>query len=532
MNAEKHRPTARLDVAPRSPKGQNRRGGCWFTVRSDPAGVPVLLDGETIGHTPIERVELTPGEHRILTADPGIHEVGEAFTLQRGEEKVVQLAIAHREGGLRVRAEDDEGNALACAVRLNGSSIGPTTWSGQLWIGDYNWVIDCGIQGSRSGTVTVTEQQIETVTATFPAATTPGWLSVHTIHPGVEVTANGTSLGFTPIQRMPLAPGTYRVAVQDPHVQGEATTAIVLPAEETAVLLPTALLYGQITVRALDANARDLTCPVKLDGERVGNTPFSSRVSVGEHLWNVRCESLGKKSGTIRVFGDQNQPVVARFHARTPRSSGVTPTGGDSASGFALIKDHTGVSITFGAGVGLFDLDDIALKADSSSDEHPAPSEYEGTAFPASALAPANSAGALISVHLAVAPSFFRLGLGVHAGFAIGQSGNLGGLEIGSPMVLMVAGDIGVNIPLTFLRPFAVVRGAYCYVASQATPVGSSSYFYYDASVGGLGFAWGIELIPPSDKHWLLVLEGMAAPPIAGNAAPRIGVLARVGFGV
>ena len=507
----------------------------WLTVRSDPAGVPVLLDGTAAGTTPIERMELTPGEHRVLTADPGIHETGLAFIVQRGEEQVVQLVVTHREGGLTVRAEDDEGNALACGVKLNGTRVGQTPWSGQLWIGMYNWSVDCGAHGSQAGSATVVEEQIEAVTASFVSATRPGRLTVLTTHPRLQVTVNGSPIGVTPIRKMSISPGSYRVAVEDSRVQATGTTVAVPPGEEAIVELDTYLRYGPISVRAVDARGQDLSCIVKLDGERIGETPLHKSVRVGEHRWAVRCESLGRESGVANVETDRTHAIIARFQssaqAQAAHHSPAPGAAEPAASGVHLDKDQTGVTVSLGGGVGLFDLSGIALRADSSSDEHPAPAEYEGTAFLASELAPGSSTGAVVSVHIAIAMSFFRLGLGVHVGMAMGDSGVMDGVELSSPIVLAVAGDAGINIPLNTLRPFFVVRGAYCRVSSTATPPGGSGYFYYGAGTGGFGFAWGLELIPSSEKHWMVAIEGMAAPPIPQNGLARIGVTARAGFG-
>ncbi len=96
------------------------------TVDSDPPGLPVRIAGEVMGKTPLEGLELEPGEHRIMIDDPCYFEAGMVISINRDQTKRVSLKVYPKEGALDVVAEDRQGNATRAEIIVDGVELGVT----------------------------------------------------------------------------------------------------------------------------------------------------------------------------------------------------------------------------------------------------------------------------------------------------------------------------------------------------------------------------------------------------------------------
>ncbi|MBI2373338.1 MAG: SUMF1/EgtB/PvdO family nonheme iron enzyme [Deltaproteobacteria bacterium] len=113
---------------------QDGRGVSWslaptfgtLTVRSDPSGLEVSVDGERRGRTPVEGLRVSEGPHEVLLDERCHHRAGERFELKRGQSKTLELAPKPRKAGLWVSAKDDDGNDLRATVSLDGRELGAT----------------------------------------------------------------------------------------------------------------------------------------------------------------------------------------------------------------------------------------------------------------------------------------------------------------------------------------------------------------------------------------------------------------------
>ncbi|HSA22639.1 MAG TPA: PEGA domain-containing protein, partial [Myxococcota bacterium] len=98
----------------------------WLTVRSEPAGQSVLVNGESLGVTPLERRELAPGGYEVLVKSPCHAEAGERVVIELGEEKEVSIRLAERQAAVEVSAKDQDGNDLEAEVLVDGLRLGET----------------------------------------------------------------------------------------------------------------------------------------------------------------------------------------------------------------------------------------------------------------------------------------------------------------------------------------------------------------------------------------------------------------------
>lgn len=139
----------------------------WLSVETSVSGVTLVVDGEPAGESPIRRFELTPGRHMVLTDDGEFQEVGEEFTIERGREHRVELDVTRRLGGLRIRAVDENDNALSCTAYVRRHKVGETPWSGEHRVGQHDWMVACHERGSKSGRVEIPFQKVVEVVARF-----------------------------------------------------------------------------------------------------------------------------------------------------------------------------------------------------------------------------------------------------------------------------------------------------------------------------------------------------------------------------
>lgn len=64
----------------------------WVSVSSIPTGLPVTVNGEVLGITPISGLELSPAAYDVRIIHPQYHEAGERLVLARGERRTLTIA--------------------------------------------------------------------------------------------------------------------------------------------------------------------------------------------------------------------------------------------------------------------------------------------------------------------------------------------------------------------------------------------------------------------------------------------------------
>ena len=136
----------------------------WLTVKSDPSGFDITVNGEEIGKTPLEACEMSPGSYEVLITNNRYHATGRRIIIERGEREVLEVAPVPRNGAVKVEAIDGEGNAVEGDVYVNGKKTGRTYETLTLLIGA------CEVEvrsphGSWKGRADVREKKVATVKA-------------------------------------------------------------------------------------------------------------------------------------------------------------------------------------------------------------------------------------------------------------------------------------------------------------------------------------------------------------------------------
>jgi formylglycine-generating enzyme required for sulfatase activity len=127
----------------------------WLTITSAPADQPVWLDGQSVGRTPLTPLTAGFGPHVLIVGDSTkAYAQGERFSLAKGERKTLAFEIALRMGGLVLRCQDLEGNALKEPVKVDGQEVGVSPLQQKLPIGSH--VLEAG---EKRETVVIQDQQ-------------------------------------------------------------------------------------------------------------------------------------------------------------------------------------------------------------------------------------------------------------------------------------------------------------------------------------------------------------------------------------
>lgn len=115
-----------------------------------------------------------------------------------------------------------------------------------------------------------------------------GWITVRSVPSGLSVTLNGATFGTTPIQEHEIDPGVYEVLVTDPRYYDKGERVQVAAGEHEDVNVTLLGKEGALSVAAVDPEGNAVACDVFVDGEKIGRTPWSGKLLVGEHRVQVR----------------------------------------------------------------------------------------------------------------------------------------------------------------------------------------------------------------------------------------------------
>jgi len=95
----------------------------WLSVTGNYA-VSLRLDGANIGEIPIKEKTISTGNHKIEHTDGCYYDLGETFTVKRGEKKNIKFDLEHRESAIKVYAQDEKGNDIDADVFVDDKKVG------------------------------------------------------------------------------------------------------------------------------------------------------------------------------------------------------------------------------------------------------------------------------------------------------------------------------------------------------------------------------------------------------------------------
>jgi PEGA domain-containing protein len=268
-----------------------------LTILTEPAGVDVLVNGESRGVSPLS-LSLDAGSHTI-TLRQGAEERVLPLTLAAGAEVTHHLefrsapAAGTAAGGGMSVVTDPAGAQVLVDGRPRG--VSPLSLT-DLQAANYRVRVN-GPTGSAERTVTVQAGATASVVFSLPRASSSpaaGWLAL-TAPFDVLVSEGGNVVGTGRSAKIMLPAGRHALTLANDSLQYSDSRTIDIVAGQTAT----------VTINAprvpVSANARPWA-EVIVDGANVGQTPIANfPVTIGTHEIVFRHPQLGERRQTLVV---------------------------------------------------------------------------------------------------------------------------------------------------------------------------------------------------------------------------------------
>jgi serine/threonine protein kinase len=263
-----------------------------LVVESNPAGVPVFVDGVDHGLTPA-RISLAAGSH-ILELRRGVPRVI-PFNISAGSEVSQYLEFAETPSVGHLAIQSDPGGAK---IFIDGveRGVSPLTIS-DLSPGEHEVTLQSEAATAKHKVVV---QAGTTASLMVPmgggAASGPvsGWVSLKAPF-RVQIFEHGQLLGTTDADRLMLAAGRHELELVNESLGYRVTRVVQVPPGKTAALT-LELPRGVVSLNATP------WAEVWIDGQRAGETPLGNlSVPIGSHEIVFRHPQLGEKRHAISV---------------------------------------------------------------------------------------------------------------------------------------------------------------------------------------------------------------------------------------
>lgn len=182
-------------------------------ITTEPQGAVVYVDGERYGKTPLQlNGQLEIGSHRLRLDHPQYETFEEEVLIVTNQVKTVERTLVRSSGLLQVNV--DVPNA---SVTVNGRPVGITPIKEPLRVEagvPHKVEITHAETEKYSQEVTVNKSDSRILEITLPKK--PSYLSFDTKPSGAIVKIDGDKELKTPIQRLQLKPGTYKIEITKP----------------------------------------------------------------------------------------------------------------------------------------------------------------------------------------------------------------------------------------------------------------------------------------------------------------------------
>jgi formylglycine-generating enzyme required for sulfatase activity len=253
-------------------------------------GAAVIVDGESVGSTPLSAVELSAGEHAVVVRAERYREFQTRVVIDGGG----ALATLDVELSPLWAAVTFVSEPAGATVRVGEKSYGPTPVSVELPEGEHRYEALLPARKPQRGRIRVVGGEPLTVAigALSPA---DGLLSLSSRPDGASVTLDGAYRGLTPLE-VPLAPGAPHVlSVSREGYEIDTREVEVAAGSREAIFVDLAPRLGEVEVTA-DPPDADLF----VNGEKKGSARQVLQLPAVAHRIEIRKE--GYESYSVEIM--------------------------------------------------------------------------------------------------------------------------------------------------------------------------------------------------------------------------------------
>jgi formylglycine-generating enzyme required for sulfatase activity len=278
-------------------------------------GARVLVDGQEVGVTPLDPVELSAGEHRVVIRAERHDDYAADVVIEGGG--ATQTLVA--EPVPRWAPVTFRSIPAGATLVIGGETSGVTPITAELLAGRQRFRLDLAGHKPYRGSVEVVAGVPQTLPAVELELTDVG-LAVRSEPPGAAVTVNGDYGGQTPLA-IELPPGrSYEVEISKAGYESESRQIRIEPGRTEELEVTLVPRTGEVEVAALPADAALL-----IDGEARGAADQTVRLVAVPHEIEIRKEGYETYRATVTPRPGFVQSIRIELTPEDPLQDEKTP---------------------------------------------------------------------------------------------------------------------------------------------------------------------------------------------------------------
>ena len=249
--------------------------GTLKITTSPESGATVSIDGQPTGKvTPCTLEQVKSGEHTLAIRLNMYQTATQKITMQAGGNLNLPVVLAPTFAGVTVTTSPSSDIYIAGERKGNG------TWEGRLLPGIYNF------EARKEKYTSATEKREvisgQPLTVNLQPVAKTGTLKVMTTPTDATITLGGANKGTAPATLRDLLVGDYILTLSLPGY-ATATKTVTIAEGETAQVTETLVNGRAVTVASEPAGAA-----LSIDGNQVGQTPYSGSLTFGNHTLQIQ----------------------------------------------------------------------------------------------------------------------------------------------------------------------------------------------------------------------------------------------------
>jgi len=290
-------------------------------------GAEVRIDGELLGTTPLDPVELTPGEHEVSVRAERYAEFRTTVSIEGGgQEQTVTTELAGRWAAVTFRSEPH-----GAAVLVDGKRIGAAPVTVDLLEGRHRYALVLEPYKRHEGTVSVAagqDRRLPTVKLQWSDAT----LRLASRPEGASVTVDDQFRGLTPV-RLALAPKrAHRLEVSKSGYDPDAREVTFAPGESVDLSVTLTARLGEVSIVVSPPDAE-----LSIDGERKSPATQVVQLTAIPHRIEVSKKGYEPFRTTVTPRPGFPQDVEVTLKTAAQRERETTPTSIKTPQGHELV---------------------------------------------------------------------------------------------------------------------------------------------------------------------------------------------------
>ncbi len=291
----------------------------------DVAGAEVIIDGEPAGVTPLDPIELTPGEHEVRVVAERYAEQIERVTIEgAGALQTMRVNLASRAAAIRFSTRP-----AGAAVRVDGNRIGVTPLSAELLEGKHRVAYRlAGYKPFDDSLVVEAGQPVDLPPVDLVPA--DGTIVLSSEPAGAAVTVDGAYRGETPLDLL-LPPGRdHTVRLSKPGHAPESRPIRIGSGERREIMMRLEVIEGEVEIEATPPEAT-----LYINGEARGRATARLRLPAIPQVIEIRKEGYVAYRTTITPR--PGFPQAIRVALETVEEAAALPPRTESPQGQELI---------------------------------------------------------------------------------------------------------------------------------------------------------------------------------------------------